>query len=78
MYCIVFFISYDVIFSADPETIIKKFIEFNSKSVFSAEQFCWPDQSLAVSILVYACCIYASLMIILLIFVCIMYTAIVY
>ena len=48
MYFCSFISSYDVIFTADSDTIIQKFLEFDSKAVFSAEQFCWPDRSLAV------------------------------
>ena len=41
--------SYDVIFTADAKTILKKFLKFDANLVFSAEDFCWPDKSLAVS-----------------------------
>ena len=44
--------SYDVIFTANAETILKKFLKFDANLVFSAEDFCWPDKSLAVSGLV--------------------------
>lgn len=43
--------SYDVIFMAGPEEILKKFHKTKSKVLFSAEGFCWPDASLAVSFL---------------------------
>ena len=41
--------SYDVIFTAGADVILKKFQDFKSRVVFSAEGFCWPDKSLAVS-----------------------------
>ena len=41
--------SYDVVFTAGADVILSKFKDFNSRVVFSAEGFCWPDQSLAVS-----------------------------
>jgi len=40
--------SYDVIFTAGPQEILKKFRENGAKVVFSAEEFCWPDVALAV------------------------------
>lgn len=46
---LIYHCSYDVVFAMDAKAIVQKFLEFNSKSVFSAEQFCWPDKSLAVS-----------------------------
>lgn len=46
---VMFVDSYDVLFAASSEAIIQKFLDFNSKAVFSAEQFCWPDQKLASS-----------------------------
>ena len=36
-------------FTAGPDAILKKFEDFECRVVFSAEGFCWPDQSLAVS-----------------------------
>lgn len=42
--------SYDVILTASPQTVIDKFLDFKASAVFSAEGFCWPDQSLAVSL----------------------------
>lgn len=44
---IMFVDSYDVIFMAGPEEILKKFHKTKSKVLFSAEGFCWPDASLA-------------------------------
>ena len=41
--------SYDAVFSASPEEILRSFKRFDSRVVFSAEDFCWPDTSLAVS-----------------------------
>lgn len=41
--------SYDVIFTAGAKEILKKFYKFNTNVLFSAEGFCWPDQSLASS-----------------------------
>ncbi|KAL1116366.1 hypothetical protein AAG570_004841 [Ranatra chinensis] len=37
---------YDVIFTSGVETILKKFTSFESRVVFSAEYYCWPDESL--------------------------------
>eukprot|EP00794_Sanderia_malayensis_P015035 gene15035-16588_t len=39
--------SYDVIFTTGPNEILKKFLEADANLVFSAEDFCWPDKSLA-------------------------------
>ncbi|KAH6934059.1 hypothetical protein HPB50_019801 [Hyalomma asiaticum] len=44
---IMFVDSYDVIFTAGEDEILRKFYKFNSNVVFSAEGFCWPDRSLA-------------------------------
>ncbi|XP_015911876.2 procollagen-lysine,2-oxoglutarate 5-dioxygenase 1 isoform X2 [Parasteatoda tepidariorum] len=44
---IMFVDSYDVIFMAGPDEIIKKFNKSKAKVLFSAEGFCWPDASLA-------------------------------
>ena len=41
--------SYDVILADGEEVIISKFLDFKAQIVFSAEGFCWPDKSLAVS-----------------------------
>jgi len=46
---LVVFCSYDVIFTAGEDVIIQKFKDFNSRVIFSAEGFCWPDTSLVVS-----------------------------
>ena len=47
MFCL--FCSYDVIFTAGEKDILQKFLNFDSNVVISAEDFCWPDRSLAVS-----------------------------
>ncbi|GFQ84648.1 multifunctional procollagen lysine hydroxylase and glycosyltransferase LH3, partial [Trichonephila clavata] len=44
---IMFVDSYDVIFMAGPEEILKRFHKTKSKVLFSAEGYCWPDGSLA-------------------------------
>ncbi|CAN7987400.1 unnamed protein product [Ixodes pacificus] len=41
--------SYDVLFAAGAKEILKKFYKFNTNVLFSAEGFCWPDNSLASS-----------------------------
>ncbi|XP_065060867.1 procollagen-lysine,2-oxoglutarate 5-dioxygenase 1-like isoform X1 [Rhopilema esculentum] len=41
--------SYDVVFTAGADVILKKFLKFDANIVFSAEDFCWPDKSLASS-----------------------------
>lgn len=46
---IMFVDSYDVVFAAGEDEILRKFYKFNSNVVFSAEGFCWPDKSLADS-----------------------------
>ena len=46
---VMFVDSYDVIFTAGEADILAKFQDFNSRVVFSAEPFCWPDSSLVVS-----------------------------
>lgn len=43
---ILFSDSYDVVFAASPQEIIKKFREMRSEIVFSTEKTCWPDESL--------------------------------
>lgn len=42
--------SYDVVFVAGVDVILQRFKDFKSRVVFSAEGFCWPDQSLAVRV----------------------------
>lgn len=54
MYCY----SYDVIFTAGADTILSKFRDFEARVVFSAEGFCWPDQSLAVRRYVHNMCLF--------------------
>ena len=49
VYNVFHYYSYDVIFAANSESILSKFKDFRSNVVFSAEQYCWPDQNLAVS-----------------------------
>eukprot|EP00096_Caligus_rogercresseyi_P014237 TRINITY_DN6735_c0_g1_i1.p1 TRINITY_DN6735_c0_g1~~TRINITY_DN6735_c0_g1_i1.p1 ORF type:complete len:724 (-),score=173.44 TRINITY_DN6735_c0_g1_i1:465-2636(-) len=44
---ILFSDSYDVIFLQNKETILQKFKSLKVKSVFGAENFCWPDTGLA-------------------------------
>ncbi|KAM7356524.1 procollagen lysyl hydroxylase [Cochliomyia hominivorax] len=44
---ILFTDSYDVVFTTGLTEIVQKFRESNSKLFFSAEKYCWPDQSLA-------------------------------
>ncbi|KAK9501159.1 hypothetical protein O3M35_002249 [Rhynocoris fuscipes] len=39
--------SYDVIFLGGVDQILQRFIELDSRLVFSAEVFCWPDEDLA-------------------------------
>ena len=41
--------SYDVVFTMGAEAILKRFRDFDCRLVFSAESFCWPDVSLAVT-----------------------------
>lgn len=44
---VMFVDSYDVVFTAGADVILERFMDFNCRVVFSAEGFCWPDQSLA-------------------------------
>ncbi|XP_076046285.1 procollagen lysyl hydroxylase [Oratosquilla oratoria] len=44
---IMFTDSYDVIITADKDTILQKFDLLGARVVFGAEDFCWPDDSLA-------------------------------
>lgn len=37
--------SYDVVFAAGWDEILRKFVAFNSPIVFGAECYCWPDQA---------------------------------
>uniref|UniRef100_A0A224XJ30 procollagen-lysine 5-dioxygenase n=1 Tax=Panstrongylus lignarius TaxID=156445 RepID=A0A224XJ30_9HEMI len=39
--------SYDVIFLGGADQIVERFLELDSRLVFSAEVFCWPDEDLA-------------------------------
>lgn len=49
MYFNFFFYSYDVVVNDGPDKILAKFKEFNSRLVFGAEAYCWPDSSLSDS-----------------------------
>ena len=40
--------SYDVVFAAGADEILKKFLSFKAKVVISAEGFLWPDKTLLV------------------------------
>ena len=44
---VMFVDSYDVIFTMGADQILARFKDFDAKVVFSAEGFCWPDESLA-------------------------------
>ena len=44
---ILFSDSYDVIFNDGPKELVRKFREFNSPVVFSAEKTCWPNSDIA-------------------------------
>ncbi|KFM79073.1 Procollagen-lysine,2-oxoglutarate 5-dioxygenase 3, partial [Stegodyphus mimosarum] len=46
---VMFVDSYDVIFMASPDEILKRFHKTKAKVLFSAEGFCWPDPTLADS-----------------------------
>lgn len=39
--------SYDVVFTTGLAEIVQKFKQSNAKLLFSAEKYCWPDQSLS-------------------------------
>lgn len=41
--------SYDVVFTMGADDMLQKFKDFDCRLVFSAESFCWPDVSLAVT-----------------------------
>ena len=43
---ILFTDSYDVVFNDNPKNIVRKFRDFKSPVVFSAEKTCWPDERL--------------------------------
>ncbi|XP_062904877.1 multifunctional procollagen lysine hydroxylase and glycosyltransferase LH3-like [Mobula hypostoma] len=43
---VMFVDSYDVIFAGPPVELLKKFLYFNHKVIFAAEEFLWPDESL--------------------------------
>uniref|UniRef100_A0A2C9JTG6 procollagen-lysine 5-dioxygenase n=1 Tax=Biomphalaria glabrata TaxID=6526 RepID=A0A2C9JTG6_BIOGL len=44
---IMFVDSYDVVFTDGKDAILDKFSNFNSRVIFSAEEACWPDKTLA-------------------------------
>ncbi|KHJ41694.1 oxidoreductase, 2OG-Fe(II) oxygenase family protein [Trichuris suis] len=46
---ILFIDGYDVIVNGDEKLILERFLQTGAKVLFSAEGFCWPDKSLAVS-----------------------------
>jgi hypothetical protein len=37
---------YDVLFNANVDQILERFLKFNARLVFSAETNCWPDEEL--------------------------------
>ena len=39
--------AYDVFYADDLETITERYLDFNTKAVFSAELYCYPDDSIA-------------------------------
>jgi hypothetical protein len=41
-------LSYDAFLVQKPEEILEKFKKFDSRVVFGAEAFCWPDEKLEV------------------------------
>ena len=48
---ILFSDSYDVIFAQSPEVLLGKFQSFKpARIVFGAEDFCWPDKMLQVTL----------------------------
>lgn len=44
---VLFVDGYDVFFTDNLNTIIKRWIGFNTKVLFGAEKYCWPDESLS-------------------------------
>lgn len=48
------YFSYDVVLTGGPSDVVRAFKKFGAKILMSAEGFCWPDSSLAVSIWKYA------------------------
>ena len=38
--------AYDIFFVCDEETIISKYLSFNTDIVISSEKYCWPDEYL--------------------------------
>ena len=39
--------AYDVFYADNLETITERYLDFNTKAVFSAELYCYPDASIA-------------------------------
>jgi GR25 family glycosyltransferase involved in LPS biosynthesis len=39
--------AYDVFYADDITTIVQRYLSFNTRALFSAEQYIWPDESLA-------------------------------
>ena len=48
---IVFFDGYDTFLSDSIEEITYRFMEFSERAIFSSERFCWPEESLADSMI---------------------------
>ena len=48
---LVFFDGYDTFLSDSIEEITYRFMEFSERAIFSSERFCWPDESLADSMI---------------------------
>jgi len=54
LFILLIFYSYDVIFTDNEETILKKYDELNATILFSSEDFCWPDGSLKVCSMIFS------------------------
>ena len=49
IFTLIFFChSYDVVFAAGADEILKRFLAFKARVVISAEGFLWPDKTLLV------------------------------
>ena len=44
------YFSYYVIANDEPSQAVEKFLSFKTRVLFSAEETCWPDPTLAVSL----------------------------
>lgn len=44
---IVFTDAYDVFYADDMDTIIRRYLSFNTRTLFAAERYCWPNESIA-------------------------------